>query len=165
MSFECQIHSLAKIHLPLSRLGVVWQFRTRVKRMVKRRINFALNMIRRTTTMNNSLEKTSEKKADLHVGDRVRIKTKEEIRQTLDNWNEYKGCGFMEEMWPYCGTEQIIIKQVDRFLDERDYRVKQVRGIYLLENMICNGTVDFGPCDRSCFFFWREEWLEKIEAA
>jgi hypothetical protein len=27
---------------------------------------------------------------------------------------------------------------------------------------MCQGTKDFGRCDRSCFFFWREEWLEKL---
>jgi len=26
----------------------------------------------------------------------------------------------------------------------------------------CQGTSDYGRCDRSCFYFWREEWLEKI---
>ena len=35
-------------------------------------------------------------------------------------------------------------------------------GIVILENVICQGTIDFGKCDRSCFYFWREEWLEKI---
>jgi hypothetical protein len=28
---------------------------------------------------------------------------------------------------------------------------------------MCKGTAEFGTCDRSCFVFWREEWLEKID--
>jgi len=27
----------------------------------------------------------------------------------------------------------------------------------------CQGTPDLGRCDRSCFYFWREEWLEKLD--
>jgi hypothetical protein len=41
--------------------------------------------------------------------------------------------------------------------------MKQCKGIVILENVFCQGTKDFGACDRTCFFFWREEWLEKIE--
>ena len=69
----------------------------------------------------------------------------------------------MEEMWPYCGTTQKVFKRVEKFLDERDYLLKKCRGIVILEGIFCEGTKDFGQCDRSCFFFWREEWLEKID--
>jgi hypothetical protein len=64
-------------------------------------------------------------------------------------------------MYQYCGTQQRVRKSMQRFLDERDYKVKKVRGVILLENVICNGTAAFGACDRCCFLFWREEWLEK----
>jgi hypothetical protein len=92
----------------------------------------------------------------------VRIRSKEEIRATLDNWNQRRGCSFLDEMWPYCGTQQRVFKRVERFLDERDYLTKRCKGIVLLEGLICEGTKYFGPCDRSCFYFWREEWLEKM---
>ena len=98
----------------------------------------------------------------LKAGDRVRIKSKEEIQATLNHWNQLKGCSFMEEMLPYCGTEQRIFKRVEKFLDERDYLLKKCRGIVILDGVFCEGTRDFGPCDRTCFFFWREEWVEKI---
>jgi hypothetical protein len=69
----------------------------------------------------------------------------------------------MPEMWPYCGATHRVLKRVDRFFDERDYRLKRVSGTVLLEGAMCQGTVLFGPCDRSCFYFWREEWLEKVD--
>jgi hypothetical protein len=68
----------------------------------------------------------------------------------------------MEEMWCHCGTIQRVYKRVERFMDERDYLVKRCKGIVLLEGVMCEGTTDFGPCDRSCFYFWKEEWLEKL---
>jgi hypothetical protein len=71
----------------------------------------------------------------------------------------------MDEMWEYCGTTQRVFKRVEQFLDERDLCVHRVKHIVLLEGVVCGGTRDYGRCDRACFFFWREEWLEKLEAA
>jgi hypothetical protein len=99
----------------------------------------------------------------LKPGDRVRVRSLEEIESTLDPYKELKGCAFLHQMHQYCGTEQKVFKIMERFLDERDYKVKKTKGLILLENNFCNGTPVFGPCDRSCFLFWREEWLEKIE--
>lgn len=103
--------------------------------------------------------------AHFKAGDRVRVRSREDILATLNHWHELKGCGFMEEMSEYCGTERRIFKVVERFLDERDYRLKKTRGVVILEGAICHGTGAYGRCDRSCFFFWREEWLEKVEEA
>ena len=98
----------------------------------------------------------------LQAGDKVRVKSKEEILSLLDPWLEQKGCGFMEEMWIHCGTEQVVRKRVEKFLDEATLRMRTSQGIVILEGLMCEGTMDFGRCDRSCFYFWREEWLEKI---
>jgi hypothetical protein len=95
-------------------------------------------------------------------GDIVRVRSREEITSTLDPFKELKGCAFLPAMYQYCGTQQRVLKSMQHFLDERDYKRKKVRGVILLENVICNGTPAFGPCDRCCFLFWREEWLEKI---
>jgi hypothetical protein len=100
--------------------------------------------------------------AGLQVGDKVRVRSLAEIEATLNNWRQLRGCTFMPEMAEYCGTTQRVLKPMLRFVDERDLRVKKSRGIILLEGVMCQGTADFGSCDRSCFYFWREEWLEKI---
>jgi hypothetical protein len=98
----------------------------------------------------------------LKNGDWVRVRSHEEIQATLNPFKELKGCAFLPEMWQYCGTEQRVLQVMERFLDERDYKVKKVKGMVLLENVICRGTPVFGRCDRCCHFFWREEWLEKV---
>jgi hypothetical protein len=99
----------------------------------------------------------------LKAGDWVRVRSWEEIQPMLDPFKETRGCAFLEDMRQYCGTKQRVFKSMERFLDERDYKVKKVRGVILLENVICGGVPAFGRCDRSCFLFWREEWLEKID--
>jgi hypothetical protein len=95
--------------------------------------------------------------------DLVRVRSIEEIKATLNIWGQLKGCMFMPEMAPFCGSTQIVFKRLERFVDERDYHLKSSHGIILLEGVHCQGTSDYGRCDRSCFYFWREEWLEKIE--
>lgn len=99
----------------------------------------------------------------LQAGDWVRVRTLEEIEATLNHWKQVRGCAFMPEMAQYCGTTRRVLKPMKAFVDERDLQVKRSKGIILLEGAICNGTSDFGSCDRACFHFWREEWLEKLE--
>lgn len=99
----------------------------------------------------------------LQAGDSVRVRSKEEIDATLNHWRQLRGCTFMPEMAAYTGTTQRVLKPLERFVDERDLQVKTARGIVLLEGVTCQGTADFGRCDRSCVLFWREEWLEKID--
>lgn len=104
------------------------------------------------------------KSIPLKEGDLVCVKTKEEIKSTLNHLGKLKGCSFMEnEMSPYCGTVHRVHKSMERFVDERELRVKKCKGLVLLEGVMCQGTTAFGRCDRSCFVFWREEWLERIE--
>lgn len=98
----------------------------------------------------------------LVAGDLVRVRSQQEIEEVLDNWKETRFCGFMDGMWDYCNTIQIVKQPVKRFVHERTYQVKRARGIVLLENVFCTGTIYYGKCDRSCYFFWREEWLEKV---
>jgi len=95
-------------------------------------------------------------------GDLVRVRSREEILSTLDPFKELKGCAFLPDMYQYCGTDQRVRRSMRHFMDERDYKLKKARGVILLENVFCNGTPTFGECDRCCFLFWREEWLEKI---
>jgi hypothetical protein len=161
----CQIHCLEPMSKPLGRIDVVLQLRYKLKRVVRRRIRYLRNTLSRTGGVASPAAKTDAGAASrgLVAGQLVRVKSREEIQATLDRWNYLKGCGFMEEMWPYCGTTQRVLKPVERFLDERDYRVKKTRGIVLLEGLQCEGTMDYGRCDRSCYYFWREEWLDPVE--
>ena len=100
----------------------------------------------------------------LKAGDVVKIRSKEKILQTLDKNGTLGGCGFMEEMRQYCGSQHKVLKRVDYFFDERNSRFLKARNIVLLEGLHCSGNLSesMPKCDRLCFFFWREEWLEKI---
>jgi hypothetical protein len=150
---------------PLGKAEIAWQFRNRLKRIIKRRLAYLRNWFSELTGSRGkaSTAVVNAAVSGLQPGDRVRVKSREEIQATLNRWNRLKGTSFTGEMWPYCGTTQQIMKRVSRFLDERDYRMKKCRGMVFLEGVMCQGTKDYGSCDRSCYFFWREEWLEKID--
>lgn len=174
----CQIQSVPNLAKPGEIVEEPLSPRKRIKLALKRqlgmrtkkRLKSSFNIISgwftgflakiRTKEANLAVDETP---LNLTAGDLVRIRSKEEIKSTLDFSQELKGCSFMKDMWGYCGSVHRVLKPVWRFVDERDYRVKRTSGVVLLENVNCEGTELFGRCDRACFFFWREEWLEKLE--
>jgi hypothetical protein len=160
----CQLFTLPGLAEPLGRLESALQFKNRLRRYAKRRWWYAQNTIRETLHLQQG-EKNNpmNRKDELLPGDDVFILSEEEIRKTLNRWNGLRGCVFMEEMWAFCGTKQRVLKRVNTFLDERDYKMKKCKNTFILEGVMCNGTKDFGVCDRSCFFFWRQEWLRKAD--
>ncbi len=134
--------------------------KTRSSRFIDRVMNFTRARHRAPLAVNDPYISA------FRPGDLVRIRSRAEIDATLNRWGQLKGCTFMpSEMTPYCNTIQRVFKPMERFVDERDYHVKKASGIILLESVHCQGTTDYGRCDRSCFFFWREEWLEKLDPA
>ena len=160
---QCQIVTLPQLCEPISFLRKWWQFRNRLKRIFKRRWIYLINLLsEKEKIIITGRQEANSRALSLEPGDSVRVKSMREIKKTLDTWNQLKGCSFLGEMWDYCGTTQQVLKRVNKFLDERDYLIKKCTRIVFLEGVICHGTRDFGDCDRSCFYFWREEWLERI---
>jgi len=104
----------------------------------------------------------------LKEGERVRVKLLEEIRDTLDGEGRCGGLGFMDvEMKKYCGGIYTVRKQVNLFFDERRWRMLKVRDVVILDGVFCElpakAAEDWGGCDRTCFLFWKEPWLERVK--
>jgi hypothetical protein len=135
------------------------------ERRFKMRSNALMNWLCRTTGRRERplVRPTGGSLTRLKAGDLVRVRPKAEIDGTLNHWRQLRGCTFMPEMERFCETTQQVLKPLERFVDERDLRVKSASGIVLLNGVNCQGTTDFGRCDRSCLLFWREEWLVKID--
>lgn len=96
---------------------------------------------------------------ELQPGDIVEVLSREEILKTLDRHNRCGGLNFMEPMWQYCGGKFKVYKRVEKIFDEGV--VKTLHNTVILEGLICNGAEEFKDCDKSCFFFWKEDWLKK----
>lgn len=174
---KCQVLSLEKmaepgrdvemVKLPIHRrlrLVLRRSFSPSVKRKVKKYLNSPIILFSRLTRNSQapSAEVTHITRIEFHPGDRVLVRPRDQIQATLNHWGELRGCSFLPEMGQYCGTIQKVFKPVKRFVDERDCRVKKAKGVYFLEGVICQGFELYGECDRACFYWWREEWLEKL---
>jgi hypothetical protein len=101
----------------------------------------------------------------LQEGERVRVKTMEQIRATLDPVGDCEGLGFMPIQAAFCGREFIVRKRVERFFDERTRRMLRIRNTVILDGVYCEpaagGPDDYSGCHRTCFLFWKEAWLER----
>ncbi|MFX0210779.1 MAG: hypothetical protein ACFFDT_32670 [Candidatus Hodarchaeota archaeon] len=99
----------------------------------------------------------------LKKGDVVKVRSRQEIEQTLDENNQFDGCGFMETMWQYCGGTYRVLKRVEKILDPWASRLRRCSNIVILEGLFCHGDPRHAPeCDRTCIYYWKEAWLEKV---
>jgi hypothetical protein len=102
---------------------------------------------------------------DLQVGEVVRIKPKEEIVRTLDSKRLNRGMGFEEEMARSCGRTTRVARRIDRCIDEKTGKLVTIKNpCIVLEGVVCPG-VYHGNCPREYVPFWREIWLERVDAA
>jgi len=158
----CQLSELEQIGEETSLFEKGLHFFKRVLYFSRNRWYLLHYILRRRTMKTNGAG--AKLKADtFKPGDRVRVKSREEIKKILDGWQHYKGCRFMYEMWQYCGGTFKVYKKVNNFLDERTMKMMKSDRIVLLEGLICEGSRPFKNCDKSCYYFWRAEWLEKAE--
>jgi len=100
-----------------------------------------------------------EEKLDLRPGELVRVRPESEILATLDQFGCHKGMRWMPMMREYCGKTFPVYKRVSKIVLESTGEIRRLGGTVLLEGVICTGL--YG-CDRSCFHFWREVWLQRI---
>jgi hypothetical protein len=97
----------------------------------------------------------------LQPGDLVEVKPIETILATLDSRRRHKGLRWMTGMRKFCGGRHRVYKRVDRIMLETNGELRRMKDTVLLEGAVCDGK-EFGGCDRSCFHFWREVWLERV---
>jgi hypothetical protein len=142
-------------------IGSAWQFRKRLMWILKSRSCLIVYHIKRIFSgRKNKMALTSH--ADFQPGEMVRVRSKAEIMPTLDGMKRYEGCRFMDEMWQFCGGTYKILKKVNQMVDEREVKLMKLKNVYILEGLICEGSWPFTSCDRSCFYFWKAVWLEKV---
>ncbi len=103
----------------------------------------------------------------LQPGDRVRVRTREEISRTLDREGTCRGLGYIPEVMDrFSGGTYAVRGRVERFFDERNQKLMKLRDVVLLDDVFCEPRPDskspFAGCSRSCFLFWKEDWLERV---
>jgi hypothetical protein len=118
--------------------------------------------------INGTLKQTPVEVLDLKVGEMVRIKPFRQIMATLDTRNKNRGLWFVpQEMGRFCGREARVVRRVDRLIHERTGEMLTMKTpSVVLDEIWCTGrTVENRMfCPRASALFWREIWLERIEA-
>ena len=93
------------------------------ERAFKQKTNALMNQIGRLTgrgvrppAVEEATPGGKEAKA-LQAGDRVRVRSQEEIERTLNHWRQLKGCAFMPEMQE---VDETLIKKATIVVDSRE---------------------------------------------
>jgi hypothetical protein len=109
---------------------------------------------------------TTVKKDDLNLqpGEWVEVKSMKEIFATLNDQDKLAGLRFNPEMTEFCGQRFKVFKRLDKIIIESTGELRRIRlPTVLLDGVYCDGRAH-GDCDRSCFCFWREAWLKRVDA-
>jgi hypothetical protein len=104
----------------------------------------------------------------LQPGELVRVKSYEDIVETLDTAAKNRGMAFSAEMAPYCGKTMRVRARVTKLIDERTGQMLHTKSpCIILEGSVClamyNKSMLF--CPRATYSYWREIWLDRIEEA
>lgn len=103
-----------------------------------------------------------EEVLSLQPGEVIEVRPIEQILSTLDDTGRYKGLRWMSSQQIYCGKRLKVFKRLETMILESTREIRKTKNTVLLEGAICDGE-DWYGCDRSCFFFWREVWLKRVE--
>ena len=110
-----------------------------------------------TEPVNNCQDALSLKPREL-----VEVKSEHEVLATLDAEGKNRGLLWMRGMSSFCGKKYRVFKRVETILLESNGELRKMKNTVLLEGVMCDGSEFFG-CDRSCFHYWREVWLRRVE--
>jgi hypothetical protein len=95
------------------------------------------------------------------------VKSRDEIQKTLTNQGRNRGLWFDREMLALSGGVYRVKERVARVIDERTGELIELgRDCITLEDVYCPANYSVGRwfCPRRIPPFWRECWLERVEA-
>jgi hypothetical protein len=64
-------------------------------------------------------------------------------------------------MIAFCEQRFRVHKRLETLFLEESRQIRKMKNTVLLENVFCDGSSY--RCDRSCFYYWREAWLRKVD--
>lgn len=97
-----------------------------------------------------------------HVGDWVKVRSKDEILRTLDAQGRLDQVPFMPQMFKYCDQRLKVYKSAHKTCDT----VNPIRGLRVADavhlDLRCDGEA-YGGCQAGCLIFWKTAWLKPAE--
>jgi hypothetical protein len=98
----------------------------------------------------------------LYPGDRVRVRSLEEITAALDADGCLDHLPFMPEMMPLCGRHFVVRHRLTKTCVE-GYGARLLARTVTLEGAYCDGS-SHEDCQRCCPLLWKEAWLRPPES-
>ena len=100
----------------------------------------------------------------LRPGDRVVVKSRNEILATLDQSAEVDSLPFMAEMLEFCGRELEVSAIAHKTCDTVNKTGgRRVANAVHLRDARCDGSAH-GGCQAACLLFWKREWLRPAQS-
>ena len=136
-------------------------FRAAVRALFLKVRSMALN--KSHLSVEGTLTKTPTQTLNLKPGERVRVRTRDEIVRTLNREGKNRGLVFTVEMLPFCGRTFRVLKRVESIINEPTQTLITLEGTVILENVTCDGCHSpRGGCPKDNYLYWREVWLERV---
>jgi hypothetical protein len=115
-------------------------------------------------------KRTPSESLGLKPGEVVRVKSRRQILETLDQKSCNRGMSICLEVTRCCGREAEVRYRVDRLIDERTGTMREITDTVTLQNFRPNKTLgeeclchgQLGDCPRGELMYWREIWLERV---
>lgn len=112
--------------------------------------------------------KTPSASLNVQPGEWVRVRSYNEILETLDQHDHNRGMRFDSEMVPYCGGTYRVLDRVRSIINEKTGQMQHLRNdCIILEDVVCHACYAKQRhfCPRAIYPYWREVWLERIPAS
>ena len=103
---------------------------------------------------------------NLQPGELVRVKSHEQILQTVDTTNRNRGMYWDAELVPYCGGTFRVLNRVTKLIGERTRKMQEMKTpCIVLDSVVCQARYSSCRmfCPKSMYPYWREVWLERVE--
>ena len=113
-------------------------------------------------------EPTPSRALNLQPGELVRVRSHEEILQTLNTESKNRGLLFDAEMVPFCGKTYRVLQRVSKIINEQTGKMQEMKTPCItLESVFCQSRYSQCRlfCPRSIPSYWREIWLERVSGS
>lgn len=108
---------------------------------------------------------TPAEELNLQPGELVRIKSHDEILNTLSTSSRNRGLYWDAEEVPYCGGTYRVLRRVERIVNEKTRAMLEMKTpCVILDSVVCQSRYSDCRmfCPRSIYSYWREIWLERV---
>jgi hypothetical protein len=105
---------------------------------------------------------------NLQPGELVRVRSHEQILQTLTTAGKNRGMYWDAELVPFCGGTYRVLKRVTTIINESTGKMQEMKNpCIILDSVVCQSRYSECRffCPRAIYSFWREVWLERVSEA